>query len=210
MVGALSCLARDFLLQQHLPLSGARYRARDTTHKQPIQYATAHIRALYPIRTLNRVYSTARPKSGVTARVCLIFTTERRNLLLHSVTKKTDRLHHNCEIRHSLQQLRHVGDQDYKKAITTRVFIRPSQLNLMDIPDTGEAPPPAAETSFIDDQEHSVATNDDRGPIHPHFSVPTRPITTLPDVVDTFISNTKVSCCHRDMPLLSSHSFPNI
>jgi len=174
-------------------LSGARYCARDTLHKQPIEHTAAHIR--YSLQTLDSVYIIARPKSGVTARVRLIFTTRRRNLLPHSATQNTNRLHHDCQSQSSIQQLRHVGNQVCNRAVTVRVSMGSNQPSIINTSDVGEAHSAPAKSPCIDNLKYCAATDDNSGQTHPHFPVTTCSATTISDVVDTFLSNIKVRYC---------------
>lgn len=73
--------------------------------------------------------------------------------------------------------------------------MEPDQVSIIDTPDVGEAHPAPAKSPCIDDLGYSAATEDDSGKIHPHFIATTRSATTISDVVDTFLSNIKVSCC---------------
>lgn len=72
--------------------------------------------------------------------------------------------------------------------------MEPDQVSIIDTPDVGEAHPAPAKSPCIDDLGYSAATEDDSGKIHPHFIATTRSATTISDVVDTFLSNIKVSC----------------
>ncbi|RMZ74636.1 cytosine deaminase [Pyrenophora seminiperda CCB06] len=76
--------------------------------------------------------------------------------------------------------------------IRQTVSVQPIQVNIMDTPDFTEAPPPPAESPYTEGLGYSAATDGDSGQIHPHSLLSLRPVTTISEVVDIFLSNIKL------------------